>query len=460
MIDAHPALKAASPQAPDRPTGSSATTGTTTARFFLPHAFNFLASFGQPRPEPTKKSDHDRSTTARPTATSSSSTSARSPNADAKYFKDDVAVLERGDEARHLRRLLEGPQPAAAPEEHQAGGDDRRRLVRRREPVRRAGDLQARRGEQPRRRPTSWSWARGSTAAGAAATATSLGDVPFNAKTAEFYREQIEFPFFEYHLKGKGDAKLPEAWVFETGTNQWRKHDAWPPQGGRSRGRSTSTPAAGSRSTPAGGEPDATASTSTSATRPSRCRIIDKIAIGMTGEYMIDDQRFAARRPDVLVYQTDALDDDLTIAGPIQVELHVSTTGTDSDWVVKLIDVYPDDYPDPNPNPTGVQHGRLPAAGARRRDARQVPQQLREARAVRARQADAGASSRCRTSTTPSAPATGSWCRCRAPGSRWSTATRRRSSTSTHAKESDFQKATQRVFSRGRNLPNRHSIPS
>ena len=84
---------------------------------------------------------------------------------------------------------------------------------------------------------------------------------------------------------------------------------------------------------------------------------IDKIAIGMTREYMIEDQRFAARRPDVLVYQTDPLEEDLTIAGPIEVELHVSTSGTDSDWIVKLIDVYPDDYPDPNPNPTGVRMG-------------------------------------------------------------------------------------------------------
>ncbi|MGH7223464.1 MAG: CocE/NonD family hydrolase C-terminal non-catalytic domain-containing protein, partial [Gemmataceae bacterium] len=78
---------------------------------------------------------------------------------------------------------------------------------------------------------------------------------------------------------------------------------------------------------------------------------LDKIVIGMSPEYMVADQRFAARRPDVLVYQTGALDEDVTIAGPIQVDLRVSTTGTDSDWIVKLIDVYPDDYPDANPNP-------------------------------------------------------------------------------------------------------------
>jgi putative CocE/NonD family hydrolase len=72
---------------------------------------------------------------------------------------------------------------------------------------------------------------------------------------------------------------------------------------------------------------------------------------------MVDDQRFAACRPDVLSYQTDVLEDDLTLAGPIKARLHVSTTGTDSDWVVKLIDVYSGDYPNPDPNPAGLQMG-------------------------------------------------------------------------------------------------------
>ncbi|HSK08132.1 MAG TPA: CocE/NonD family hydrolase, partial [Vicinamibacterales bacterium] len=74
-------------------------------------------------------------------------------------------------------------------------------------------------------------------------------------------------------------------------------------------------------------------------------------ATGMTREHMVDDQRFAARRPDVLVYRTDPLADDLTVAGPIWPHLEVSTSGTDSDFVVKVIDVYPDDYPDPSPAP-------------------------------------------------------------------------------------------------------------
>ena len=83
----------------------------------------------------------------------------------------------------------------------------------------------------------------------------------------------------------------------------------------------------------------------------------DHTGIGMAKEYMDADQRFAARRPDVLVYQTEPLTEDFTIAGPIDVKLYVSTTGTDADWVVKLIDVYPDDCPDPDPNPAGVKMG-------------------------------------------------------------------------------------------------------
>jgi putative CocE/NonD family hydrolase len=77
----------------------------------------------------------------------------------------------------------------------------------------------------------------------------------------------------------------------------------------------------------------------------------------MSYNYMTSDQRFASRRPDVLVYQTEPLEEDLTVAGPIEVALHVSTSGTDSDFIVKLIDVYPGTYPDPTPNPANIHMG-------------------------------------------------------------------------------------------------------
>jgi putative CocE/NonD family hydrolase len=144
--------------------------------------------------------------------------------------------------------------------------------------------------------------------------------------------------------------------VFETGTNQWRKHASWPPPDARPQtlffhagGRLTYDPPAALNAEDAHDE---------YVSDPAKpVPYLEKVAIGMAAEYMVADQRFAARRPDVLVYETEVLEKDVTIAGPISVELHVSTTGTDSDWVVKLIDVYPNDYPDPKVNPTGVRMG-------------------------------------------------------------------------------------------------------
>ncbi len=181
-----------------------------------------------------------------------------------------------------------------------------------------------------------------------------LGPVQFNAKTAEFFRDNIQFPFFEQYLKGKGDAKLPEAYVFETGTNVWRRYDAWPPK--QAQPKTLYFQAAGGLSfdPPAAGEPSYDEYVSDPA-KP--VPFLDYFALDFPREYMAGDQRFASRRPDVLVYRTPELDRDVTLAGPIHVKLRVSTSGTDSDFVVKLIDVYPDDYPDPKPNPANLRMG-------------------------------------------------------------------------------------------------------
>jgi putative CocE/NonD family hydrolase len=196
-------------------------------------------------------------------------------------------------------------------------------------------------------------WAHGGWNAG---DGDSLGAVRFNAKTSLFYREQIELPFFEHHLKGKGENKHPEAWVFETGANQWRKHEAWPPKEARAKSLYFHGGGRLSPNAPPEGTPEAAHDEYLSdPAKPVPFQA--KIDIGMSADYMTADQRFAARRTDVLAYETSLLEEDLTVAGPIQVELYVSTTGTDADWVVKLIDVYPDDYPDPDPNPTGVRLG-------------------------------------------------------------------------------------------------------
>jgi putative CocE/NonD family hydrolase len=186
-----------------------------------------------------------------------------------------------------------------------------------------------------------------------------LGNLNFASKTGEFYREHIEFPFFMEHLKAKGDglkasadAQTPEAYVFETGKNQWMRFAAWPP---KEAAEKTLYLDAGGKLT--WNAPTASAFDEYVSDPAKPVPVIGDIGAGMPGDYMTYDQRFAGRRPDVLVYQTEPLDQDVTIAGPIKPSLRVSTSGTDSDFVVKLIDVYPNDYPDPKPNPKEIHMG-------------------------------------------------------------------------------------------------------
>jgi uncharacterized protein len=171
-----------------------------------------------------------------------------------------------------------------------------------------------------------------------------LGSVNFASKTAEYFRENIQFPFFEKFLKGKGTEDLPKAYVFETGTNVWRKYSSWPPANAKSRvlyfqekgGLAFTAPEA---------KDDAFDEYVSDPNRP--VPFVGYTALHVPQEYMVADQRFASTRTDVLVYQTEPLEQDVTISGPISPRLFVSTTGTDSDFDVKIIDVYPPDYPQP-----------------------------------------------------------------------------------------------------------------
>jgi putative CocE/NonD family hydrolase len=167
-----------------------------------------------------------------------------------------------------------------------------------------------------------------------------VGNVQFGAKTGEYYREKIEFAFFQHFLKGKGEGKFPRAWVFETGRNEWRQHEAWPPAAAAP--KSIWLNANGKLAWQA--EP-ATAFDEYISDPNKPVPYLGYTNMGMQRDYMTDDQRFAAQRPDVLTYESEVLAEDLTIAGPVDVSLAVSTTGTDSDFVVKLIDAYPGDFP-------------------------------------------------------------------------------------------------------------------
>lgn len=166
-----------------------------------------------------------------------------------------------------------------------------------------------------------------------------LGDIQFNSKTSDYFRKTIQFPFFEYYLKGKG-APLPKVEVFETGSNLWRTYDAWPPKSATARtlyfhagGRLSFEPPSAS------GESVAYDEYISNPAHP--VPFVGYVTDTIPQRYMVDDQRFASTRPDVLTYQTEPLTEDITIAGPISPKLKVSTTGTDSDFDVKLIDVYP-----------------------------------------------------------------------------------------------------------------------
>jgi putative CocE/NonD family hydrolase len=170
-----------------------------------------------------------------------------------------------------------------------------------------------------------------------------LGRVSFGQKTSEFYAKNIELPFFEHYLKDQGAMSLPEAYVFETGSNRWTTYTEWPPQHARPTSYflqpggqlGVQKPNTGS-ATPGQGYDEYVSD-------PGKpVPYTEDVHLRRTREYMIDDQRFAARRPDVLVYQTPVLTEDLTVTGPVQADLYVSTTGTDADFVVKLIDVFPD----------------------------------------------------------------------------------------------------------------------
>lgn len=172
---------------------------------------------------------------------------------------------------------------------------------------------------------------------------THLGNIMFYANTAQWYQDHVEVPWFNYYLKGKGTLdSISKAVIFFSGENRWRKFKQWPVP------EAVATPiyleANGKLSfnTPAKGKPAMDSYVSDPA-KP--VPYAENVHFNRTREYMTDDQRFAARRTDVLVYETNVLNDDVTLAGPVIADLLVSISKTDADFVVKLIDVYPDDAP-------------------------------------------------------------------------------------------------------------------
>ncbi len=356
LIDAHPALKAASPQAPvtDWFVGDD---WHHNGAFLLTHCFNFLSVFGHPRPAPTRKIDvkFDHGT---PDGYDFFLRMGPLANIDKSYFKGDVAfwneVMDHGTydswwQARNVRPHLKNVKPAVLTV---GGWFDAENLF---------GALECYKSIERQSPGANNSlvmgpWVHGGWSGGDGA---SLGPIAFNAKTGDEFREKIQLPFFNWHLKGAGgptpaNLGLAEAIVFETGTNRWRRLDAWPPKNAAPKSIYLRADGGLSFEGPTG-DADAFDEYVSDPARP--VPFLDVIDTKMSVEYMTADQRFASRRPDVLTYSMPPLDADLAVAGPVKVVLHVATTGTDADFVVKLIDVHPSDAPDPEPNPEKVRMG-------------------------------------------------------------------------------------------------------
>lgn len=350
-IDAHPAMKASSPQAPvtDWFVGDDFHHN---GAFYLPHYFRFFTSFGLPRPEPTTKN----ATSIAPEIVNAYEfylNVGPLVNLNEKYFKNQIPYWNEFiqhpnyDEywkARDLRMGSKNVKPAMMTVGGWFDAEDLYGALR-------LYDSIEKDGRPPLNMLVMGPWYHGQWGSG---PGDKLGHVNFNAKTSEYYRDNIEFPFFQCHLKEKCETILPKAYMFETGANQWRKFDAWPPKDVKQ--RSLYLLPGGKLSfeqTYAGA-----AAFDEYISDPSKpVPFTPTIVKAMTREHMVDDQRFAATRPDVLVYRTEPLEGNVILAGPLTPSLFVSTTGTDSDWVVKLIDVYPDDYPDPVSNPEKITMG-------------------------------------------------------------------------------------------------------
>ncbi len=354
MINAHPALKAASPQAPMGDVGNGDDAYHNGA-FYLAANFGFYSNFKPRGPEPERPSQRgggfefgtpDQYDFYLRMGTLGNSNGKRYLNNENAYWSDLLEHPNYDDywSSRALSPHVRGTTPAAL---WVGGWFDAEDLSG---PLKLFRSVEAGGPKAPNTLVMGpWNhggWSRGD--------GNTLGNLDFGSKTGEYFREQIELPFFIYHLKAKGKIEpYPKAWVFETGTNQWVRHDAWPPKSAVEKKLYFG----------AGGKLSFEADRSSTAfdeyvSDPAHpVPELGFAGAGMPGDYMTVDQRFASTRPDVLSYQTAPLENDVTIAGPVSPALRVSTSGTDSDFVVKLIDVYPNDYPDPDPNPARIRMG-------------------------------------------------------------------------------------------------------
>ena len=332
---AHPALKAVSPQAPvtDWFIGDDFHHN---GAFFVMDAFGFYSGFGKPRPAPTKirpsgfdypvKDNYKFFLNA-----GSLKSLARLMGDSIKFWKDLYAHpnYDAWWKARNARNAMSNLKPAIL----WVGG-----LFDAEDCWGAWNSYKASEKLNPsiHNKLVMGPWYHGQWASN---DGSYLGNVKFESNTAHWYQNNIEIPFFNYYLKGKGDdPALSEATIFFSGENKWRKLDQWPPSVMQPKeiflvsngGLSWTKPTTGVAYTEYTSDP------------AHPVPYTEDVHHDRTREYMTDDQRFAHRRPDVVSFQTDPLTEDLTLAGPVIANLKASISTTDADFVVKIIDVFPD----------------------------------------------------------------------------------------------------------------------
>ncbi|MEJ5993283.1 CocE/NonD family hydrolase [Pedobacter sp. Du54] len=352
LPNAHPALKAVSPQAPvtDWFIGDDFHHG---GALFLMDAFRFMTSFGVPRPKPITPDKGPKPFKFAIQDNYRFYLEAGSvKNLKEKYFADSIKFwnnlfkhpnLDTFWKARLITPHLTNVKPAVMvvggffDAEDAYGTFATYKAIEKQNPG--ANNILV-----------AGPWFHGGWVRSAG---SSFGDIQFGQPTSTYYQQNLELPFFKYYLKGEGDFKPAEANIFVSGSNEWKKFSAWPPLA--TENKNLYLHPNGKLAFEKVGRTDSWDEYVSDPASPVPYQ--NGVQASRTREYMVDDQRFAARRPDVKTYQTDVLKEDVTLTGPVLANLVVSTTGTDADYVVKLIDVYPEDAPNPSPNPTGVMMG-------------------------------------------------------------------------------------------------------
>ncbi len=355
IVDAHPALKAAIPSAPmvDLWKGDDVSHN---GAFLMPHNLGFLARFGQPRPEPTTQWPPSKWEYWTPDGYEFYMDLGILPNVNKKYFNEEIIhwqeyiehpVYDEFWQSRDISQHLDDVKPAVLTI---GGWFDSQDLY---------GPLKAYETIE-KENPDNFNalvmgpWYHGSWMR---SDGDHCANIQWGSKTGVYYRQELELPFFNYYLKDKGSISgFSDALVFDTGRKKWEEYPQWPPENALEKSLYLHVNGNLSFKIPtAEGQKPAYREYISDPEKP--VPFTAEITTRYGNDWMVEDQRFAARRPDVLVFESQVLKEDLSVVGAIEVNLLASSSGTDADFIVKVIDVFPHDTPDPNPNPQNIKMG-------------------------------------------------------------------------------------------------------